>query len=341
MSISLAESKTACTRILQAGQVPMLKSSPGMGKTSMLKEIAKTFNLLYIDCALSSKDPVDLNGFPITDREKASYLPFDMFPIESDPIPKGYKGWLLSLDELSSVPPAVQVAAYRIALDKMVGDKKLHPACAVACAGNLETDNAVVEEMSTALQSRLVHIPIHSDSTEWLKWAVSANIDTRILGYIAWQPHKLNDFNPDHTDHTFACERTWEFVSKMIAKRPTLDSIDLEIIKGTVGAGTGLEFYSYLKAYADLPTIDQVIAAPNATAIPVEPSTCFAMTGLLMPTLRKTTDLKEIQAIVTYTKRLPIDFQVLAFKTVVKDNPTLLNNQDIRAWSFDLSNHLI
>lgn len=129
------------------------------------------------------------------------------FPIEGDPIPHGYSGWLLFLDEATSAPPAIQAAAYKLILDRMVGSHHLHKNVAIVCAGNLETDNAIVQPMSTALQSRLVHMELVIDHQEWIDWAVQNDIDHRITSFIGFKPSALFTFTPDHTDKTYACPR--------------------------------------------------------------------------------------------------------------------------------------
>ncbi|MFT2129828.1 MoxR family ATPase, partial [Staphylococcus epidermidis] len=91
--------------------------------------------------------------------------------------------WMLFLDELTSATPPVQAAAYKLILDKMVGNKKLHPACFIVGAGNLESDNAVVPPMSTALKSRMTHLILKMDVPEWLSWAMDNGIDHRITDY--------------------------------------------------------------------------------------------------------------------------------------------------------------
>ena len=131
----------------------------------------------------------------------------DTFPIEGDAIPKGYSGWLILFDELTSAVPALQAAAYKILLDRMVGLHKLHKNVALMAAGNLETDNAIVHPMSTALQSRLAHLELVVDAMEWVNWAASNQIDHRITSYINFKPGNLYTFSPDHTDNTYASPR--------------------------------------------------------------------------------------------------------------------------------------
>ena len=50
------------TDIMMAGHVPMLTSSPGLGKSSIAAQIAKKHNLKLIDIRLAQSDPTDLNN---------------------------------------------------------------------------------------------------------------------------------------------------------------------------------------------------------------------------------------------------------------------------------------
>ena len=99
------------TAYIKAKLVPMLVGSPGCGKSQIIYKIAKEYNLKVIDLRLSQCDPTDLAGFPTIENHKADYVPMKHFPIEGDPIPHGYSGWLLFLDEATSAPPAIQAAA--------------------------------------------------------------------------------------------------------------------------------------------------------------------------------------------------------------------------------------
>ena len=104
---------------LLAGLVPMLRGSPGIGKSAAIHAVAAEQELLVIDARFAGYDPTDINGFPDLDREKgiATYYPLETFPLEEAILPinpatdRPYKGWLLFCDELNSAPPAVQAAS--------------------------------------------------------------------------------------------------------------------------------------------------------------------------------------------------------------------------------------
>ena len=108
MKIKLSQASALITIALKAHQVPMLHGSPAIGKSSIVKQIAKLFNLKLIDLRLSQCDPTELMGFPKVSGNRAGYTPMETFPIEGDALPDGYSGWLLFLDEMNSAPPAVQ-----------------------------------------------------------------------------------------------------------------------------------------------------------------------------------------------------------------------------------------
>ena len=61
MKIKISQAADLLTTALKAKLVPMLHGSPGLGKSAVIKQIAKNFNLKLIDLRLSQCDPTDLN----------------------------------------------------------------------------------------------------------------------------------------------------------------------------------------------------------------------------------------------------------------------------------------
>lgn len=61
MQVKPSQVKSILAKYLRAGLVPMLTGSPGEGKSSLIKDVAKEFNLKVIDVRLSQCDPTDLN----------------------------------------------------------------------------------------------------------------------------------------------------------------------------------------------------------------------------------------------------------------------------------------
>lgn len=330
--------KEAVTRCLQNKLVPFVTASPGTGKSSLAQEIANENNLELIDFRLSYKESVDLGGLPSkTDTGKFEYLPMDEIPIVGDEIPQGKDGWLLFLDEFNSADLGVQKASYQLVLDRALGKHKLHPNVVCMAAGNLTTDKAIVNKLSTAMQSRLVHLELTATKDEWMEWANTAGIDFRVKSFIDFKPTLLHHFDPNHDDKTFPCQRTWEFVSKLIKGTKELSLVDRELLVGTVGQAAATEFYTFCKVYKQLPKITDIVAAPTKTKIPEEPSTQYAITGHIAEHVRK----DNIEKVMEYVSRLPVEFQVLTVKQIMPKNPTWVNLPWFVKWRDKNAVHLM
>ena len=313
-------------------------ASPAIGKSGIVHQIAEQYNLLLIDLRLSQCDPTDLMGFPQINAvlQRAGYVPMDTFPIEGEEMPsrmvdgemKAYSGWLLFLDEFNSASVAVQAASYKIVLDRMVGKFHLHKNVAVVCAGNLESDGAIVEQMSTALQSRLVHMELQVCPIEWTKWAVAKGIDHRLTSFIEFQPALLYTFKPDHTDWTYSSPRTMEFADAFMKIMDINDPDMMPLLAGTLTQGVAHELLIFCKIFNDLPKIADIIAAPESIRVSGEPSILFAISGSMAHHATAT----NIGQLMKYIMRLPIEFQIVCTRMMLGRDKTLVNNADVQKW---------
>ena len=327
--VNAVELEECLTEDLKAGLTPMVSSSPGMGKSDIIRTIADTFMLKVIDFRVSQCEPVAMQGYPgVTNGRMTFHIP-EYFPIEGDTIPDGYDGWLLFLDEFNSGNKQTEAAAYKLILDREVYKYKLHPRCLIAAAGNLTTDRAIVNTQSTATTSRLTHYRMRVDHNVWVDWANAHGVDHRIISLIKFKPELLHRFDTSTSELTFPCPRTWEFASKVIKNKPKVDLITKTRLAGTIGEGAAVELATYSEIYQNLPTIEQILSNPKSGwKVPKEPSEQYAVTTMLAHNC--TND--NIEKIVTAINRLPVDFQVITFKDIYKRSPQLKGHSVIKQW---------
>ena len=330
LSVNLKEAANIIEQCLKVKLVPMMTGSPALGKSAIVAQIAQKFGLKMIDLRLSQCDPTDLLGYPTIDKAtgKAHYAPMSTFPLEGDPIPEGYNGWLLFLDELTSASRSVQAAGYKLILDHMVGEHKLHPRLVIIGAGNRESDGAIVEPMSTALQSRLVHVDVVLDVDCWLEWAMHNGIDHRITSYIKFKPDMLYTFQPDHTDKTYGSPRTWEFTNRLVNGKSTIKADMLNILGGCISEGLAREFIGFCSIYADLPTVAQIAANPEGITMPDEPSVLYALSGSLANHATPDT----MDKLYKFILRMPIEFQIVTLREVVRRNKEMVRVPAVQNW---------
>lgn len=326
---------TALGYLIDANQPVMLHGSPGVGKSDVVRQIAKQRGIELIDLRLSQLDPVDLRGVPSVDAKKhittwntPSFLPTDG------------KG-ILFLDEINSAAQATQAAAYQLVLDRKLGDYELPPGWAIIAAGNRATDRAIVNQMSTALKNRFTHLNYEVNNDDWCDWALKNNIAVEVLGFIRFRPMLLNEFEQRNESkeekervqrlkdaQAFATPRSWEFLSKVVQQKPSSD-IEYELYTGIVGEGAAAEFMGYLKYYRDLPNLDALLMNPGSAKVPEEPATLYALaTGLAT---KATKD--NMERVVKYALRLPAEFQVLLMKDAIARDNELTQTKAFNDWA--------
>lgn len=342
ISVSLRDAYENVEIIIDAGNVPFLVSNPGLGKSSLARKVAKEYNLKFIDIRLAYYDPVAINGFPTVDDGKSKFIPMEQFPVKGDELPKDYDkkgnvvhkydGWLINFDELTNATRAVQGAAYGILLDRMVGQHELHESVAMMACGNPVSANAAAHSMSTALQSRICHLHIKSHLQNWIEdYAIPFNVDPRIIAYLRHKPEQLNTFQPNHTDFTYCCERTWgDLLSPMIEDIPELTQKHLPLVASAIGATYCSEFIATCDYFNSAPSIDAIIEFPVATELPTQPAIMLMLANLLAREYKTSTDKKEKQNIVTYIKRLQPEFGSVFCKDVLVKNLKAMSDPILR-----------
>jgi hypothetical protein len=321
------QTRASIIRCIESGLVPFVQSSPGMGKSTIMRSIADEFMLHLIDHRLSTSAPEDLSGLPefYTDEHgvrRARFVPFDLFPVANTPIPPNKDGFMLFLDEANSGTKQVQAACYKLILDKMTGQFPLHPNCAITMAGNLTTDRAIVNPLSTAMQSRVIHIEMQIDFGEWLEdVAIQQAYDERIIAFLNWKEPYLMDFNPDHNEKTFCCPRTWEFMNNLIKNRPVTDN-DTTLFAGAITSGVAVEFTQFCEIYKDLTKIEDVLRDPTGTEVPHGADRKWAVVSHLMGKVEE----KTFPDVAKYINRFDLSFRVLFYRTLIATKPMLRNH---------------
>ena len=325
-SLKPSEVKPCVEACMQARLVPFIQSSPGLGKSSIVKQIADEYGLKLIDCRLSSMEPTDLCGLPWIHEGKAQFNPYSFFPLEDMTIPEGYEGWLLFLDEFNSASRAVQAAAYRVVLDREIGMHKLHPNCFVVAAGNLSTDNAITTQLSTAMSSRVIHLNMEANFEDWRdNFAIPNKIDERIIAYLSMYPNYLMDFDPERDDQTFPCPRTWHFASKLIkATGGQLTDKSIPLIGGAVTMEQANALVQFCKVYEDLITIDDLKKDPE-----IDPPKDSATLWAILIHLINRVDKDTFHICLHFVEKMPVTFKIVFLRSLKKTNTSLFLDPEV------------
>lgn len=311
----------ALQHLIAVGRPAFLWGPPGVGKSDVVAALAKKLKLELRDVRLSLCDPTDLKGFPMPNKTgtQMTWLPPDFLPTKG-------KG-ILFLDELLLAPAAVRAAAFQLILTGRLSDYKLPPGWSIIAASNRVTDRSGAQTMEAALANRFVHIDFEVDNDDWNTWAMANGISDMTRGYMRWRPKNLVTEKLESGMRGFPTPRSWVFVDQIVGSGLE-PSIELDLIKGTVGDGVGLEFAGYIREHKNLPKPERILMDPEGTPVPEKPSTCYALCAVLEGMVDDT----NFGRLLKYVNRMDKEFEVVFVTSAVKKMDSISETKEFTKW---------
>ncbi|MEO0144156.1 MAG: MoxR family ATPase [candidate division WOR-3 bacterium] len=185
---------------------------PGVGKSSIIKQLGEELNIEVIDLRLSQLDVPDLRGLIYPKGDKAVWLVPEFLPREN-------KLGILFLDEINLANASVQATAYQLILDRRVGDYKLPDKWLIIGAGNREQDSNIVEDIAPPLLNRFIHFEVDYSFSAWEKWATEKErIKPEIIKFLAGHPNFFANMKFAESSVAFPTPRSWEFANRILVE---------------------------------------------------------------------------------------------------------------------------
>ncbi|PLY15901.1 AAA family ATPase [Sulfurimonas sp. CVO] len=320
-----ATSLTTAINSLVEQKVPtFLWGAPGIGKSSIVKQIAQSRGIGFIDLRLALMDPTDLKGIPFYDKEShtALWAPPAFLPKEGEGI--------LFLDELNSAAPSVQASAYQLILDRKVGEYELPDGWAIVAAGNREGDRGVTYRMPSPLANRFVHFEMSVDVEDWRLWAYKRGVDERVISYISYKNEHLFTFDAKSDMKSFATPRSWEYVNSILESKISSELL-LDVISGAVGRDVAVSFLAFIKVMKRLPDIETILKTGSGEYSD-EVDVLYALsTGLVSAYLRESRD-ERLDNLLKYTLGLKSEFAVIIVQDLQRNGITMEHSEVFKEW---------
>ena len=269
--------------VLSTEEVPLVVGESGIGKTALAKKLAKDNNwtLVTIDGNLLKEGEigglptvesyvgVDDNGNKI-EKKTTIYAIHNKLREIDEEINAG-RSVLLFIDEINRCEHTVQQELMNLILNREINGYKLPEKVKILAAMNPSSkygsdfDYQVVD-MDAAQENRFVWLNMEPDYNQWIKWAIDAGIEPKVIEFISTFPeylHKIND------EDVRATPRSYERVSKTYKiykeQQDTIPkSVFVNVIKGNVGKVIAEEFVSFVESNCSpLISFDDVFSGEN------------------------------------------------------------------------------
>ena len=259
----------------------LFSGEPGVGKSSMLKELAKIFpdhETAYIDCA--NLDLGDI-AMPFIDRELncTKYYPNAHFKLHTG------KPIIVMLDELTKASQSVQNMLLPLLLEGRLGDIQLTKGSRVFATGNMLSDG-VGDHLKAHARNRLDVVVFRKPTAEeWIKnFALRNNVTQEVIAFVdqypetmvsymdAGKPELKYVYNPKDVQRAFCSPRSLEKASYVIKARSKIgDEALIASLIGLIGEAAARDLQAFISVADQLPTLDAIKANPEEAMVPTDP----------------------------------------------------------------------
>jgi len=311
---------TVLTSLRQQRWPAFVWGPPGIGKSSIVRDVASAADLPVVDLRAALLDPTDLRGIPSIVDGRAVWCPPTFLPGADDP------PGVLFLDEINAAPPMVQAGLYQLVLDRRIGEYELPDGWWVVAAGNRQQDRAVTFRMSSALANRFVHLHLEPDLGDWREWAIARKVDPMVVSFLAVRPQLLAG-DPGEAA-AYPTPRSWEMLSDVIGAFGGYRNC-ADLIAGIVGDAAAIEFSSFAKKAIKEADILAVLEDPEGAAIPTALDDIYMLTSWLAVSVSRP---EVVPAAAVLLGRLPPEFGVVLARDMLQAAPAFAREPGYKAF---------
>lgn len=208
---------------------------PGVGKSDIIKQLAKDLGRKIIEERVGYKSPGDLLGLPMAvdikvTKDKIYHIDEEVPDNQEYRIEKVTKflvsEWLLKLqleensilvlEELTNASPEVIGVMYELLLDWSVNNTKIPSSCNIIFTGNrLEDASSIVSQLESTIFTRATILSLTNDDVsfeDWKEWAIQNEIHPSVLAFLNLYNHYLIKEPIDGS--SYCTPRTWAILSQ-------------------------------------------------------------------------------------------------------------------------------
>ncbi len=281
----------------------MLWGTRGVGKSSIVRQVAAHFDVPLVDLRLTTIEPVDIRGAIYADDVlgKTVWFPPEFLPSADQP------AGILFLDELTAADQRLQISAYSLILDRRVGHYRLPDGWQVIAAGNASFHGAVSHDMGTALADRMFHFNVQTTIDAFLAHAVAMDFAPEVMAYLRVRPDRLDDTQSQLAqDHLVGTSpRGWEDISNIV-KSGLSDEARRLFVQGRIGAANAAEFFGVLREIrAGADVVRLLAATPGAETAALLPTTLDGLYGMIYGLLAAASDAMAMRRAIEIVEQLP------------------------------------
>lgn len=310
---------------------------PGIGKTALIKLVAKQLGYRLIIFHPCISDPTDFKGMPWVFQDKDGkqhcvFVPFDQLEaLINTKVPT-----ICFFDDLIQAPDSVQASAMQLLHGGTLNGNKISEHVRFVGCTNRKSDRAGGSSILEPVKSRFHGIfELVPELDPTLKYLIAEKANPILIAFMRNQPNYLtggdDGWKPVADIVNQPCARTIEHLSDVVNMNLPKEARP-SAYAGAVGEAMANVFVAFERLAYSLPDIDTILQNPHGASPPSTDEIAYAMMGALHHRMERS-NMDNIYVYIR--KNFSLEMQAVFHMTVGDYNKSLMKTMGYIEWAKD------
>lgn len=271
---------------------PYIVGTPGIGKTQILKEIAKEYGFEVVSFHFALMSIEEVTGIPIFKKifDFPKNLIKRLFNESSNDLieitgtewsipamitkiyetAKNNEKVIVLLDDFHLCPPDILKLGYEMFTERKMNDYHFPDNVAFVLTGN-DSIKSGAKQMFAAIVNRMGRFKVVPDFDKWEKtYAISNNVNPKVLSFLKNEINSKYFNEEESTNEPWSSPRSWTYVSYILNEfekyKLSIDDIHW-LVSGYISRKAASEFIAFYEIYSKV-EMDKVFNDEKEIKIP-------------------------------------------------------------------------
>lgn len=350
VEMNFSDTRRAIEMLFAADTAVIVKSGPGQGKTSMIRQLAddqdEDFGLFEINCALANQPDFmgwfyrctevheDFDGRERTLEVGKYTFPYFLFDKRSGRPAFQYRRGVIVFEEYGQCDLDLKRALGQTFLEKRIGQHQLPSEYNIVALSNRDIDRSAVGKDYDFMINRRSELHFRNDIDNLLVYGHSKNFLNVTLAFASIPQHKVFDGDVPKEQGPWLTPRSLESTDRLMhvvqdSKAELADPVVRNALAGEIGMGSAHQFIAFAELKDKIPTVPQIVKDPEGTPVPDE----IDRQMFIVFNMADKAEKSNIKPLIKYMARLRSDLSVAFYKNALLKDRSLMGVQEFGDWA--------